>query len=144
MAPPIHIRFGIERVCQRDFGLAPLAEDGRRATDVLCRTHDGRVAPARGEFLLRFPEPRRRAHEIAKLRPPHVPSRGTADADDRLDRPLALRSARDHGVGSQKKPLGCCQAAGIANGRPFEKPVKPGIFVYLDRGRQRLVRRTGI
>ncbi len=39
-APPIHIRFGI---CQRDFGLAPLAENGRTATDVLCRTHDGRL-----------------------------------------------------------------------------------------------------
>jgi hypothetical protein len=28
-----------------------------------------------------------------------------------------------------KKPPGCCQAAGIANGRPFEKSVKRGIFM---------------
>ncbi len=28
-----------------------------------------------------------------------------------------------------KKPPGCCQAVGIANGRPFEKPMKPRIFV---------------
>jgi hypothetical protein len=47
-------------------------------------------------------------------------------------------------VGARKKPLGCCQAAGIAKGRPLEKLVKPGIFVRLDRGRQMLVRRSGI
>jgi len=48
------------------------------------------------------------------------------------------------GSAARKKPLGCCQAAGIAKGRPLEKLVKPGIFVRLDRGRQMLVRRSGI
>jgi len=36
------------------------------------------------------------------------------------------------------------RAAGIAKGRPFEKPVKPGIFIWLGPGRQMLVRYSGI
>ena len=45
---------------------------------------------------------------------------------------------------NRKKPFGCGHAAGIANGRPGEKLVRPGIFVRLDRTRQMLGRRSGI
>ena len=48
------------------------------------------------------------------------------------------------GSAAERSPLGCCQAAGIAKGRSFENRVTPGIFVWLGRGRQMLVRRNRI
>ena len=58
-----------------------------------------------------------------------------------VDQPSSSRSGT---LLTEMKPFGWGQTAGIANGRPGEKLVRPGIFVRLDRTRQMLGRRSGI
>src|SRR6266478_577453 len=94
--PPVDVRFRIERVGERDLGLASLAERGGAATDLSRRVNDGGVAPASGKPLRRYPDLRRHADEIAELRPRHVLSRNAARSGNQTDGLRASRRAARH------------------------------------------------
>src|SRR6266478_4598430 len=94
--PPVDVRFRIERVGERDLGLASLAERGGAATDLSRRVNNGGIAPASGKPLRRYPDLRRHADEIAELRPRHVLSRNAARSDDQTDGLRASQRTAGH------------------------------------------------